>query len=598
MGEKMGDERMNPEAWIDFAAPTAEDAPLRGRFVGLQAVLGANRHEEVGPLLERIDVAARNGSWAVGYVSYEAAAAFDPALETHEPAPGSPLAWFALFDRLAPWPESIVTGEYTPLRWCETLDEASFRAAVARIQRAIAEGEFYQLNFTAPVESPFSGDALAFFPALRRAQPGGYALFLDTGEGRRVASVSPELFFHRVGNRILCRPMKGTAPRGISPEEDARQALRLRSDEKERAENVMIVDLIRNDLSRLTRPGGVRVPRLFHTQAWPTVWQMSSDVEAELREAVSLREIFEALFPCGSVTGAPKVRAMHWIRRLEGGPRGVYCGAMGVVRPGGDATFNVPIRTVEIVQGRARCGIGSAITADARARSEAREWRVKRAFLERAARPFQILETMRLEGGEVAHWPLHRARLLRAARHFGHPCDESALEEAVRSAMDSWPEPAGRLRLLLDAEGKVSVEVGALPETPECPKVMLAHSPIDGTSEFVRYKTTRREAYEALGRAGIFDTLLWNESGEITEFTRGNVAVRFGETWYTPPLCCGLLDGVMRHLLLAQGRLVERRIRREELDSAEALAFLNALRGWVPVVLIQGEENDGPGRGE
>jgi len=231
----------------------------------------------------------------------------------------------------------------------------------------------------------------------------------------------------------------------------------------------MIVDLIRNDLSRLTRPGGVRVPRLFHTQAWPTVWQMSSDVEAELREAVSLREIFEALFPCGSVTGAPKVRAMHWIRRLEGGPRGVYCGAMGVVRPGGDATFNVPIRTVEIVQGRARCGIGSAITADARARSEAREWRVKRAFLERAARPFQILETMRLEGGEVAHWPLHRARLLRAARHFGHPCDESALEEAVRSAMDSWPEPAGRLRLLLDAEGKVSVEVGALPETPECP---------------------------------------------------------------------------------------------------------------------------------
>lgn len=594
----MDGEGVTPEAWIDFAAPRAEDVPLRGRFAGLRSVLQAERFAEVPIVLERVEAAARAGLWAVGYLSYEAAAAFDAALETHAPEPGAPLAWFALFERLAPWPESIAAGEYAPLAWRETLDDATFTAAVARIHRAIAEGEFYQLNFTAPVESSFSGDALAFFLALRRAQPGGYALFLDTGEGRRVASVSPELFFHRAGERILCRPMKGTAPRGNSPEEDARQALRLRTEEKERAENVMIVDLIRNDLSRLTRPGGVRVPRLFHTQAWPTVWQMSSDVEAELREAVSLGEIFEALFPCGSVTGAPKVRAMHWIRRLERGPRGVYCGAMGVVRPGGDATFNVPIRTVEIVRERVRCGIGSAITADARARSEAREWRVKRAFLERAARPFQLLETMRVENGAVAHWPLHRERLLRAARHFGYPCEESALDAAVRSAEASWPEPAGRLRLLLDAEGKVSVDVDAVPCTPDRPKVMLARLPIDGTSEFVRYKTTRREAYEVLARAGVFDTLLWNEAGELTEFTRGNVAVRFGETWYTPPLCCGLLDGVMRRILLTQGRLVERRIRREELGSAEELAFLNALRGWVSVVLMREEENDAPGCGE
>lgn len=594
----MGSEGVTPEAWIDFAAPRAEDVPLRGRFAGLRSVLQAERFAEVPIVLERIEAAARAGLWAVGYLSYEAAAAFDAALETHAPEPGAPLAWFALFERLAPWPESIAAGEYAPLAWRETVDDAAFTAAVSRIHRAIADGEFYQLNFTAPVEGSFSGDALAFFLALRRAQPGGYALFLDTGEGRRVASVSPELFFHRAGERILCRPMKGTAPRGNSPEEDARQALRLRTEEKERAENVMIVDLIRNDLSRLSQPGGVRVPRLFHTQAWPTVWQMSSDVEAVLRREVRLADVFSALFPCGSVTGAPKVRAMHWIRRLEQGPRGVYCGAMGVVRPGGDATFNVPIRTVEIVRERARCGIGSAITADARARSEASEWRVKRAFLERAARPFQILETMRVESGEVAHWPLHRARLLRAAQHFGYPCEEAALDAAVHSAAASWPEPAGRLRLLLDAEGKVSVDVDAVPGTPDRPKVMLARSPIDGTSEFVRYKTTRREAYEVLARAGVFDTLLWNEAGELTEFTRGNVAVRFGETWYTPPLCCGLLDGVMRRVLLAQGLLVERRIRREELDSAEELAFLNALRGWVPVVLMREEENDAPGCGE
>lgn len=277
----------------------------------------------------------------------EVAPAFDAALQVHAPQEADgPLAWFGVHRAPlagdAPW--QALTPEPT-VQWADTLDRAAFDAGMASIHASIASGELYQVNYTAPLVAPFAGAALPWFHALRRAQPRAYSAFIDTGE-EQVLSVSPELFFDWKDGRLLSRPMKGTALRGTTPEDDAAQAQTLRSSPKEQAENVMIVDLIRNDLSRVAQPHSVQVPRLFHLEALPSVWQMTSDVQALSREGTRLVDVFKALFPCGSITGAPKVQAMRKLRELEPAARGVYCGAVGVARPGGHATFNVAIRTV------------------------------------------------------------------------------------------------------------------------------------------------------------------------------------------------------------------------------------------------------------
>jgi len=351
-----------------------------------------------------------------------------------------------------------------------------------------------------------------------------------------VLSVSPELFFDWSSEgSILTRPMKGTAPRGATQKQDAENAAALRASVKERAENVMIVDLIRNDLSRIAQLHSVGVPRLFHTEALPTVWSMTSDITAKTRPGTTLTDVFTALFPCGSVTGAPKVQATRTIRALEPDARGVYCGAIGVVRPGGSATFNVAIRTLEIDKGSdVRCGIGSGITVDARFEGEWAEWGHKAAFVRRASAPFQLLETLRIEDGV--------ARDAEAAPMVDH---------------------AGYAR------------------------VRLAPAPLrEAHGEFVSHKTTRRAHYEAFAPAdGLFDTLLWNESGEVTEFTRGNVAVKIADRWITPPLSSGLLPGVGRARALATRRVVEAIVFVEDLARAEGLVFLNSLRGWIEVQL-------------
>jgi len=565
---------------IDFAAVAAGAAPLRCAFGPPRETLVAQRPEQVAPLLDAVQAAARQGRWCVGALRYEAAAAFDPALAVH-PADG-PLAWFGVHDAPLPWPEDLPAGG-AQAQWDDGLARDAFDAGMAAIGRAIAAGELYQLNYTAQWHGTLRGDPLALFAALRRAQPGGYAAFLDTGD-EQLLSVSPELFFDWDGSRLLARPMKGTAPRGATPEEDEAQAGRLRASAKERAENVMIVDLLRNDLSRVAEPFSVRVPRLFHLEALPTVWQMTSDVEARTRDGVTLAQVFAALLPCGSVTGAPKVQAMREIRALEPGPRGVYCGAIGVVRPGGAATFNVPIRTVTARGDQLRCGIGSGITADATAEGEWREWRHKRAFLDRASAPFELLETLALQDGALRDAPAHLARLARAAAHFGYPWDAARVEARLQGLAQAHLSGLWRVRLRLDAAGQVQAEAYACEPAPSRVRLALATRPFEAAdSEFVRFKTTRRAHYEAFAPKDpqVFDTLLWNPRGELTECTRGNIAVQLGGEWLTPPLACGLLDGVGRRRWLEAGRLREAVVRVEDLPRATGLAFMNSLRGWI-----------------
>jgi para-aminobenzoate synthetase/4-amino-4-deoxychorismate lyase len=575
-------------ALIDFTDPQQPEGPrLRQAFGAPREVLVAHRPEDVRAVLNAAQAVAQRGAWCVGYLRYEAAPAFDAALVVH-PAEG-PLAWFAVHEQALPWPQP--TREASPqLQWQEGMTRPAFDAALAELQRAIAAGEYYQVNFTAQMRAVLKGDAgcaLALFQALQRAQPGGYAAFLDTGE-EQLLSVSPELFFDWREGVLLARPMKGTAPRGINPTDDAAQADALHSSAKERAENVMIVDLLRNDLSRIAEPFSVRVPRLFHTEALPAVWQMTSDVEARTRAGCSLADVFAALFPCGSVTGAPKVRAMRAIRELERGPRGVYCGAIGVLRPGGAATFNVPIRTVSLRGQEARCGIGSGITSGSVAEGEWQEWRHKRAFLERASMPFDILETLALDAGKLRHLDKHLARMAASAAHFGRPWDAAPAHAALQALAQAHPQGLWRVRLLLNADGKFSAQAYAMEASPAQVRLQLAERPLDAADgEFVRFKTTHRAHYDAFTPAApdVFDCVLWNARGEITECTRGNIAMRVNGRWVTPPLACGLLPGVGRALALQEGRLSEAVVRVDALARVEAWAFVNSLRGWIDATL-------------
>lgn len=576
---------------IDFAEPRSDGKTrLRAAFGVPSRVLVARTPDEVRSVLEAVEALSREGRWCVGYLRYEAAAAFDPAFAVH--ASEGPLAWFGVHDAPLPWPLPDAPVGFVPaIEWQSALSRAAFDRNMQAIHSAIGNGELYQLNYTAPLSAKFRGDPQTLFMALQRAQPNGYAAFIDTDE-EQVLSVSPELFFDWQGERILARPMKGTAPRGATPAEDEALALQLRTVPKERAENVMIVDLIRNDLSRVAQPFSVRVPRLFHTEALPTVWQMTSDVEATVREGVSLVDVFAALFPCGSITGAPKVSAMRMIRALEPEARGVYCGAVGVVRPGGHATFNVPIRTVTLRGTDARCGIGSGITADARADAEWDEWRHKRAFLGKGGTPapvaveppFDLLETLALVNGDLRDAPAHLARMRNAAAHFGFPWDEALVAQCLHRLSGAHPTGAWRVRLLLDAQGQPRAEAFAMDAAPARVRLQLATRAFDeADSDFSRFKTTRRAHYEAFAptEPDVFDTLLWNRHGEITECTRGNIALLLDGRWVTPPLHCGLLDGIGRARRIREGQLAEAVVRVDDLPRVQAFAFVNSLRGWL-----------------
>jgi para-aminobenzoate synthetase/4-amino-4-deoxychorismate lyase len=575
---------------IDFCDPHGQEAALRCAFDRPKQTLVAHTPEQIKPLLEVVDAMAKQGFWCAGYVRYEAAPAFDAALDVHR-ADG-PLAWFGIYAKALPWPaDTSDENDATRVQWHSGLSRADFGTAMDRMHQAIAAGDLYQVNYTAPLRGEFSGDPKKLFSRLHRAQPQGYAAFIDSGF-EQVLSVSPELFFDwqngqtTQGGQLLTRPMKGTAPRGSNAEEDATLAAALVASPKERAENVMIVDLLRNDVSRIALPHSVKVPHLFTVQTLPTVLQMVSDVTAITRPGTRLCDVFSALFPCGSVTGAPKVQAMRMIKALEAGPRGIYCGAIGVVRPGGHATFNVAIRTVTLRGTQATCGIGSGITADATAEAEWQEWRVKRGFLERASESFKLLETLRLESGNFHNLEAHLARLKRAAAHFAYPWDESLINQVLNDLITD--DSTWRVRLLLDASGRAQAQAFALAPTPSPVTLQLASRPFnEAHSEFTRFKTTHRGHYEAFAPTDpdVFDTLLYNDAGELTECTRGNIALLLDGHWVTPPLRCGLLDGIGREMYLKESRLLEAVVRVDDLPRVQALAFVNSLRGRLPAQL-------------
>ncbi|MCS6909204.1 MAG: aminodeoxychorismate synthase component I [Anaerolineales bacterium] len=557
--------------WLSFGEP--------------RTCFSTRRLDEVLPLLRRAESEVERGAHLAGFISYEAAPAFDPALAAHPPGE-FPLLWLGVFDAaqvqplpaLPPFPGAFQLGE-----WQATVSEAEYAEAITRIKAEIAAGRTYQVNYTYRLRAPFSGEPWALFAQLTDAQRAAYSAYVDTGRFV-LCSASPELFFERTGRTVRTKPMKGTAARGRTLAEDEAQARRLHHDPKNRAENVMIADMLRNDLGRVAEIGSVRVPALFETERYPTVWQMTSTVVAETR--ASLAQLLAALFPCASVTGAPKCSTMHIIRALEATPRRAYCGAIGFVLPEGRAQFNVAIRTVLIDRalGQAEYGVGSGVVWDSNAADEWAECQVKSRVLRARLPAFALLESLRWEP-ETSYFLLdrHLRRLRDSAMYFGFALDEAAVCARLEALAQTLPPIPHKVRLRVEQDGGLHVEAAPLNDAGNEPvRLALAPQPVNSSDAFLFHKTTHRRLYDEAraARPEADDVVLWNEHGEVTETCLANLAVKLDGEWWTPPMEAGLLPGVYRAELLETGYLRERVLLPDDLRRAEALAVLNSVRLW------------------
>jgi len=568
-------------------------------FRGPAGCLCAYRAGDVLPTLRAVQEAVRTGRHAAGFLTYEAAPGLDAVYATHDPA-GLPLVWFGLFREAQDFelPKAAGSPAFRLGGWTPSISGDAYRRAIARIRDYLKAGDTYQVNYTFRLRAPFEGDAWDLFVRLARSQRARYCAFIETG-AFAVCSISPELFFSlsRADGRLVSRPMKGTAARGLTWEQDRESARALAQSEKNRAENVMIVDMVRNDMGRIAEPRSVHVERLFEIERYPTLFQMTSTVAAAT--SASLAATIGALFPCASITGAPKVRTMQIIRELEPDPRGLYTGAIGWLSPDGKTAFNVAIRTLvaDKRQGRAEYGVGGGIVWDSDAGSEYEECCLKAAVLTDRTPVFELLETILWEAG-TGYFLLdrHLVRLARSAEYFGFRVDPTAIrdrlardEAAVRGGTGRAPARAHRVRLRVAQAGETSVEWHPLPAARASGprRVALAPEPVDRNDRFLYHKTTHRAVYEAARRSrpDADDVLLWNEAGEITESTVANVVVEQGGRRVTPPAACGLLPGVFRQWLLDRGEVTEQVVRVTDLRRAPRVFLVNSVRKWVPAVL-------------
>jgi para-aminobenzoate synthetase/4-amino-4-deoxychorismate lyase len=622
-------------------------APLR--------VCVANKPAELPNLFAEIESAVAAGQYAAGYFTYECGNYFEPTATVHPGRPGQPLAWLGIYDRcyvfdhrtgafldgdppgLASFRAAAVQEPSTEplLDATFSLTEPQYAERIAAIHEWIRSGDVYQLNFTAPIHVRAQGSPAALYQRLRSRQPAPYGAFLHWLPNRRILSFSPELFFRLEADgrkrRIVTRPMKGTAPRGRTTHEDRDLAEWLRDDPKNRAENVMIVDLLRNDLGRLCNYGTVCADELFTIERYPTLWQMTSTVSGELRSEVGFQQIFRALFPCGSITGAPKVRSMQLLAQIEAQPRGVYTGAIGFFSKE-LSIFNVAIRTLELDGGRGRMGVGSGIVIDSDPAKEFRECLLKSEFLTRPPgsfpTSFSLVETL-LWRGEYPLIALHLDRLEDSADYFGFPCNRAATKAVLLDHADlltRYPREAGanllppqggtsaqlpnapsfphlfaegvgvrepqsignprKVRLLLDPDGELHIESEILPVSIDAKplRIRIAPQRTDPQNAMLFHKTTHRplyaEAFKAATQAGFDDALFLNLRAEVTEGAIHNIFVEKDGRLFTPPIECGLLAGVhRRHILETQPNAEERILHPEDLRQADAVYLSNAVRG-------------------
>lgn len=598
---RRGGERVMPVAGEDcgIAALRAPFVLLEDRRGAGQALLFADPVEVIeasGPsgiagAFARIEEGLARGLHAAGFLSYELGYAFEPRLVGQLPVQRSlPLLWFGLFEAprsvepagldldfaaLCPPPlEDLTFG----------LDEAGHAAAVQRVLDYLHAGDAYQVNLTFPIRFRYSGDPLALYGALRASQPVAHGGVVVTGEAN-ILSVSPELFIQTAGGGAVTRPMKGTAARGADAQADEAAKTLLRADPKQRAENLMIVDLLRNDLSRISEQGSVKVPALFSVETYPGFHTLTSTVTSTLRPGLSLLEQMQALFPCGSVTGAPKLRAMEIIRELEAAPREIYTGSIGMIAPNGDLSFNVAIRTTTLLPGgEGIYGVGGGIVVDSTPAEEYAECRLKARVLTDLAGDYGLIETLRWSGGYI-RLALHIERLAASAVALGFRFDREQVLGQLCEAEASFP--AGeerRVRCELRRDGTVQITTAAIPAAAVgALRIAVASQRVDAGDPFLRHKTTRRAIYErAFTEAsadGCDDALLLNRQGFVTETSRSTIFVERDGMLLTPPLEHGLLPGVLRRELIESGAACEAPLRLDDLRQAKRCFVGNSLRG-------------------
>jgi para-aminobenzoate synthetase/4-amino-4-deoxychorismate lyase len=575
-------------------------------FTEPEMVVSPDEPAAVEAALDVVSAGLARGLHAAGFFAYELGYCLEPKLK--DLLPGSrrvPLLWIGLFHAPRPlddegtraWLDANGSAErakISDLRLSWTREQ--YADALATVKDYVAAGDVYQVNLTMKYRFGFEGDAVALYAALRRKQRVAHGALIATPD-LNVLSMSPELFFRREGKHMSARPMKGTAPRGRTPGEDARLRTWLAMDEKQRAENLMIVDLLRNDLGRVAKIGSVQVTDLFAVETYRSVHQMTSGITAELRSDVGLKDMLRALFPCGSVTGAPKVRAMEIIRELEGEPRGVYTGAIGHIAPSGDAEFNVAIRTVVLDGLEGEMGIGGGIVADSKEESEFEECLLKAHFLTKVDTPFELIETLRYEKGKGFHLlERHLARLQSSATHFGYPFSREAVLAALGAEAKRIEAPVSLVRLLLAEDGAITVtskEI-ALPTRETVWRFVISDQRVDKKDPFFYHKTTRRQFYDRemerqKALTGCDEVAFLNRKGELTEGTRTTLFIEHDGRLFTPALTCGLLPGTLREELLDLPRAAasEAVLTPADLERADRIYLGNSVRGLIRAELMQ-----------
>jgi para-aminobenzoate synthetase/4-amino-4-deoxychorismate lyase len=599
-------------ALLDDATPEGGRQARSRLYRGHAGTLACARIEDWPSLLDGLQDALGRGLHAVPVLSYELGEQL-LGIAARRKDGQAPLAQVLLFDGF-----ELLDGEQVQAWLARSageapagiaalranVDEAAFTRAIDRIRDYIAAGDTYQVNYTYRLRFDAFGSPFALYARLRARQPVPYGALIALPDGRAVVSLSPELFVRHDAGRLLARPMKGTARASDDDTLNAVRAQQLAADPKNRAENLMIVDLLRNDLGRIARTGSVGVPALFEVKRYSSVLQMTSTVQAQLRPGTTLAEVFAALYPCGSITGAPKRRTMEIIHELEPAARGIYTGAIGWIEPSaaagfGDFCLSVPIRTL-VLQAeqngvrRGELGVGAGIVYDSEAASEYAECRLKAGFLTGLPNEFELFETIyatREDG--CRHLERHLARLRASSAYFGYPFDEDMARAGLSNTCAQLaPGLPHRVRLALQASGEIAIQSFVLAPLQEPVKLLLSREPLRSNELFLRHKTSVRSRYDAAWRAaeavGAFDTLFFNERGELTEGGRSNVFVRVAGRWVTPPLSSGVLPGVMRGVLLddpAWGA-VEVPITRETLERAQEIVVCNALRGVLRATLV------------
>ena len=554
---------------------------------------------EVPSLMEQVEVETRRGRYVAGFLSYEAGRAF--GLETHPHTGETPIAWFASYE-----PENVRPVDLAKLRDASkspAVDKAEVRldvtrddytSGISRIKDLIASGDTYQVNYTCRARFGLDADPVGYFAALVRSHPVPYAAYLDLGN-EQLLSISPELFLQKRGDMIESRPMKGTRKRGRTLDEDRELSREMVDSEKDRAENVMILDMMRNDLGRICRFGSVRALSMFLAEKYRSVWQMTSTVVGELRPGVTIGEVFAATFPASSITGAPKRRTMEIIRDLEKAPRGVYTGAICLFQPNSDFTCSVAIRTLAHKDGEFELGIGSGIVWDSDPQSEYEETLLKSTFALRLHPDLRLFETILCDqSGRLAFEDEHLDRMASSAEYWDFPFERRQAKTLLRDYAASGENPA-IVRMDLDSGGALAFVRRQLPPPPHQPaKLLLSQQRTSSTDKFLFHKTTERGLYDqARSEAvqnGFFEVIFRNEADNVTEGAITNIFLRFGDQWVTPSLNDGLLPGVWRAEFLKQTNAVERSITISDIRKADEISIGNSVRGAIPVGEIYDEQ--------